>query len=280
LVEILKKIKPANCWEEDFGIREFQYNSVTIDKKKYAEYKMYQARFYPFNTDTIRFPEVSFKMIKYKVAQDPNATGSHKKEDFVTFQTLPKTVIVKELPPHPLRNGISVGAFHMEEEISNHRLQTGKSFLYKFRIIGEGNISTIILPPQPVNPHFDFFSPTIKVSTQAAGNRVTGEKTFALNGIPKEPGTYAWKDYFHWIYFNTRTGTYDTLASRIILKVSGESLKNMAISANDLGPVYNNLFSESSHQPPFITVSSLRKLVNIVILVMLVATLLLVFIKR
>jgi hypothetical protein len=280
LVEILKSIKPSNCWEEDFGIREFQYNSVTIDKRKYAEYKMYQATFYPFNTDTIHFPEVHFKMIKYQVAQDPHATGPSKKEDFVTFHTFGKTVFVKELPPHPLRNGISVGVFRLQEEISNHKLQTGQSFSYQLRIVGEGNMSTVTLPPTKATTVFDFFSPSTKLITQLANNRVVGEKSFTFTCIAKEPGNYRWKNYFQWVYFNTHLKAYDTLASSIVLQVGGESLKNMAISANDLGPAYNNLFSENSQKQPLFTVEAVRKLANMAILVMLVVTLLLLFIKR
>ena len=68
---------------------------------------------------------------------------------------------------------------------------------------------------------------------------VTGAKSFSYFGIPNEPGTYSLNDYFKWIYFNTRINDYDTLSSKVVIRVSGESKKNETIIANDLGTFYD-----------------------------------------
>jgi hypothetical protein len=49
-----------------------------------------------------------------------------------------------------------------------------------------------------------------------------GNKTEKILIIPSQPGKFALKSYFNWIYFNTRTAAYDTLRSEAMLEVSGQ----------------------------------------------------------
>ena len=58
LAEILKKIKPTNCWEENFNIENIDGESVRINGRDYTQYKVYQATFFPLNTEPINFPSV------------------------------------------------------------------------------------------------------------------------------------------------------------------------------------------------------------------------------
>src|SRR5210317_1812704 len=46
LSEILKEIKPSNCWEENFNIDNLNGEPVTINNKGYSQYKIYQATYY------------------------------------------------------------------------------------------------------------------------------------------------------------------------------------------------------------------------------------------
>ena len=69
LSEILKKIKPANCWEENFSIENIEGERINVSGKMYTRYKMYQANFYPLNTEPIVFPSVPLEMLKYKAAK-------------------------------------------------------------------------------------------------------------------------------------------------------------------------------------------------------------------
>ena len=75
---------------------------------------------------------------------------------------------------------------------------------------------------------------------------VFGSTTYDYQLIPKEPGNYRFGDIFYWIYFNTKTETYDTLRSEVQLKVSGESLMNEAIRSSE-NTVMSDLISESDN---------------------------------
>ncbi|MCH8318266.1 MAG: BatD family protein, partial [Bacteroidetes bacterium] len=116
LTEMIKKIKPANCWEENFGIEQVQPEPVKINNMPYTRYRIYESAFFPLNTEPLQFPSVGLKMIKYKVAKNPTFFGNNKKQDFKTFWASPKIINVKELPPHPLNDVVSVGIYRLEEE--------------------------------------------------------------------------------------------------------------------------------------------------------------------
>ncbi len=236
---ILKKVKPQNCWEENFNIEKINGLPIEINGKQYTQYKIYQGEFYPLNTEDIVFPQVGLEMIKYKVAKNPSFFGQNRKEGFKTFYSRPVTVKVKDLPPHPLKDMVAVGHFRLRESIDKTALRTGQSFTYTFNIYGEGNVSAIAPPAIPQSPDIEFYKPNIEQSVRRSNNRVTGAKSFSYYGIPNEPGTYNLGDYFQWVYFNTRKQDYDTLQSNVVINVTGESKKNETIIANDLGNFYD-----------------------------------------
>lgn len=241
LGEVLKKLKPANCWEENFNIENIEGESVTIQGKDYTQYKVYQATYYPLNTDPITFPKVGLEMIKYKVAKNPSFFGQNRKEDFKTFYTRPKTVKVKELPPHPLKDAVAVGDYHLDERIRSTDLETGQSASYEFNIYGEGNISSISNPTTLKDGNFEFYEPNVRQNINRRSNRVTGTKSFNYFMIPREPGRYALGDYFHWVFFNPEKHQYDTLRSQLTVYVTGESRKNETIQSTDPGTFYDRM---------------------------------------
>jgi len=241
LSEILKKLKPANCWEENFNIENIEGESVIIQGKGYTQYRIYQATFYPLNTEPVTFPSVGLEMIKFKVAKNPSFFGQNRKEDFKTFYSKPKTVRVKELPSHPLQQTAAVGNYRLDEEISTVHLQTGQSVAYAFVISGEGNISSIERPVIPQGGSFDFYEPNVQQNIRRENNKVVGTKSFRYFIVPKEPGTYNLGDYFSWVYFNPGKNKYDTLRSAISVTVEGESQKNNAIRSTDLGAFYERM---------------------------------------
>jgi hypothetical protein len=239
--EILKKLKPVNCWEENFRIENIEGNSIIINNKSYVQYKIYQATYYPLNTETVKFPSAGLEMIKYKVAKNPTFFGQNRKEDYKTFYTAPKTVRVKDLPPHPLKDVVAVGDYRLDERIPSPTMETGQSSAYEFNIYGEGNISAIERPITTDNGNIEFYEPNVQQNINRQNSKVTGTKSFNYYLIPKEPGTYKLGDYIKWIYFNTKSKKYDTLRSKIVLNVTGESKKNEAIQSNDLGSFYDKI---------------------------------------
>lgn len=277
--EIVKKIKPQNCWEENFSIENIEGARVELNGKGYTQYKIYQATYFPINTEPIRFPSVPLEMIKYKVAKNPSFFGQNRQEDFKTFYSKPKTVLVKELPPHPLRDQVAVGDYKLEEKIATTRLQTGKSISYDFIIYGEGNISGIPKPPVESNPHFDFYEPNVKQNITRQGNRVTGTKSFTYFIIPKEPGTYNLGNYFRWIYFNPTRKTYDTLIASTSFQVEGESLKNEVIESVDGGSFYDKINTADNSLKNAAEPDWIRWVINVFVLVIMAGSAYLVFRK-
>ena len=246
LSEILKKLKPASCWEENFNIENIEAESIQIDGKGYSQYKIYQATFYPLNTQPIVLPSVNLEMIKYRVAKNPSFFGQNRQEDFKTFSSQRKTINVKALPPHPLKDQVAVGDYRLEEKIATSLVSTGQSIGYEFNVYGEGNISSIEKPIVKKDSVFDFYEPNVKQNINRNKGRVTGLKSFSYFMIPKEPGEYKLSDFFSWVFFNPRTAKYDTLKSKQVITVSGESQQYQAIESGDGGSFYDRIETADS----------------------------------
>lgn len=237
--EIVKLIRPENCWEENFNIDNINGVPVTLGNENYTQYKIFQATYFPLNTEDIEFRSIPLKMIKYKVAKNPSFFGRNKEEDFQTFYSKPKTVRVKDLPDHPLKENVAVGNYKLRETIDKKSLNTGESFTYHFDIGGIGNISAITPPDPDIQEEIEIYDPGMNQNIRKNNGKITGTKEFEFYGVPNEPGEYQLSDYFNWVFFNTSTEQYDTLASDIVITVKGESKKNQFIMANDLGSFYD-----------------------------------------
>lgn len=239
LTEILKKLKPTNCWEENFNIEDIEGERVTVNGKDYIRFKIYEATFFPFNTDPIKFPAVSLEMLKLKVARRPSFFSPNTREGFKTFTSKAKTVLVKELPPHPLKNSVAVGEYKLSEQIAKTNIATGESTAYEFNIFGEGNIASLPEPATKTNDVLEIYDPNVRQEISKAGNRISGTKSFRYFLIPKEPGNYDLGNYFQWIFFSPARKKYDTLSSAINVRITGESKKNEAIESYDPGNFYD-----------------------------------------
>lgn len=282
LGDILKKIRPAKSWEENFQIEEISPVEVSINGKKYKQHKLYQATFYPLNSEPIIFPRVGLKMIKFKIAKDEKDPTSlearlNMKKSHKYFYTLPKRIEVKEMPPHPLKDQVPVGVFYLQEFAPKKQIRTGSSFEYGFRIWGEGNIAEIHAPEIEENDHFNFYPPTIQQSVQRAGQRVSGWKTFTFHSIPKESGVYNLKNYFRWIFFNPNTQRYDTLRAKAKIEASGESLRNLEISSANVGTFYKDIDVQSNQLTYNNFRQQVRHISNVVMLLMLAGVLFLIY---
>lgn len=280
LSNILKKIKPTNCWEENFGIESINPEYVTINGNQYRQYKIYEATYFPLSLQKIEIPSVGLEMIKYKVAKTPTFFGRNKQEDFKTFYSSPKSVVVKDLPPHPLKGEVNVGNFRLIEEIKSSSLQTGKSVEYRFKIQGEGNISAIKEPRIRRTDKFLFYPPSTTQNIVRANSKVYGSKEFSYYLEPQEPGNYAMKDFIEWIYFNPQKGTYDTLKSDIVVYVSGESKRNSAIASRDVGGFYGIIDHTSNDLKSTIPSFWTKILLNGLIVAFFISTVILFFWKK
>lgn len=267
--DIKKNVIPSNSWEESFEIKELNGEQVTLDGMNFLKFKLFQSVFYPLNDDDIKIAPQKLKMVKYKIAKQRTFFGSNAQESFKTFTSKPKTIKVKPLPPHPLKDQVSVGDYELVEKVDKVKIGTDEGLKYWCKIYGEGNISAITNPKIKLNDSLNFFQPNIETQINRGDGRVVGSKEFKYDVIPNEPGKYQLKNYVSFIYFNPVTEKYDTLKANIPLLISGESRKNAAISDSDLGPFYegmeledNTLFSRKQG-------SGLKLFANIFILVML-----------
>ena len=175
LTDIIKKIKPSNCWEENFNIENINSKPITLNNKRYNEYKIFEATYYPLNNETIQFPSLELELIKYKISKRPSFFGRNKVEDFEKFTSKPIKIIVKDLPPHPLKDNVSVGRYKLNEKISSLNIQTGESITYDFEIYGEGNISAISEPKINISG-INFYSPNSQQNIQREKGKVFGRK--------------------------------------------------------------------------------------------------------
>lgn len=280
LADILKKLRPENAWEENFNIESISRVPVTLNGKRYQQYKIYQAAFFPLNLEPIKFPQLGLKLIKYKEAKRPSFFGRNTKEDYKTFYTKAKTVKVKDLPPHPLKDKVSVGDYKLAEIISDKEIKTGEGFNYEMSVRGEGNISGIANPTVLKDKNFEFYDPNVQTEINRRNGKVIGEKTFDYFAVPKEPGTYKLGDYISWIFFNTRTEKYDTLKSEMVLNITGESLKNNSISTNTIsGGIYDQIGNKSNKLQSRTGFDTVKVIANACIVLMLLLTGWLVFKK-
>jgi hypothetical protein len=259
---ITKKIKPENCWEESFGITEVQEAQVSINGKQYTQYKLYQSTFYPLNDKKIVFPSVSLRLLKFL----PEKNGG-KKSTYVTFQTGSFTVKAKELPPHPLKNEVSVGEFTWRETLNKHKIITGKSVEYSLQIMGDGY--NVKLPQIKNDSVFDFFPPEVDAINTPQNNKIISTKSFTFQIIPKRAGNFVLDKYFQWVYFNTKTEKYDTLKSVLKLEVSGQAIQT-ADSPLTQTSVYDGLENTDSSEEASDFKKILKDEANILIVIMLI----------
>jgi BatD DUF11 like domain len=260
--EITKRIKPENCWEENFGITEEQVSQVIIRGKKYTQYKFYQATFYPLNSKPTNFPSVTLKLLKFT----PDKNGG-KKASTISFSTRPFTVKAKELPPHPLKNEVSVGQFTLSENLNKYKVNTGKSVQYRLQIAGDGY--NIKLPDMKNDTIFDFFPPEIEENQNPQSGKIINTKSFTFQIIPKRAGNFALEKYFRWIYFNTKTAQYDTLKSKVVLGVEGETIATSE-APSAVTSVYEGIEKADSSEEPNNFVKILKDEANILIVIMLI----------
>jgi hypothetical protein len=245
LTEIIKKIKPGNCWEENFNIENINSIPVTINNKRYNQYKIFEATYYPLNNEPIKFPKLELELIKYKISKRPSFFGRNKIEDFETFYSKPLNINVKELPDHPLKEIVSVGNFKLKENVNSKILNTGQDLNYDFEILGEGNISAINEPTINLKG-IDFYPPNSQQNIRREKSKVYGSKKFSFYGIPSEPGDYNFSKNINWIFFDPIRSKYDTLKSDITLKIKGEKLEKNNINTENDNPFLDLIKEEDN----------------------------------
>ena len=239
---ILKKIRPISCWEENTGMEEIVKRKIYIKGQAYTEYNMFKATFFPLKLENIRFPSVGLNML----VVDRMGMVNVEKKVVETFNSKSFTVTVKSLPPHPFRDLVSVGEYTLSEDLSNNIVFPSESVKYKFNIQGTGNIVSIPAPDIVPNSSFDFYPPEISHTVTRNAKGVIGEKSFEYIVVPRNVGLFPFERYFQWVYFNTAKSVYDTLRASKILEVRGENYKQADLSLNHSLGIYDNIENQTT----------------------------------
>ena len=119
----------------------------------------------------------------------------------------------------------------------------------------------------------------MKQNVKRENGRVVGAKTFSYYLIPKEPGDYDLGEYFRWVFFNPKTNRYDTLKSNYSVSVTGESQRNQVIENKDQGSFYDRIAVADNTLHSSMDGNWLKIGANLFILLMLGASVFLVFKK-
>lgn len=271
---ILKALRPVNCWEENIGVEEIIKRKVTIRGRRYAEYNMYQARLFPITTEDISLPAVKLDML----VTESGAAVNVEKKLVRGFTSRPVTVVVKQLPDHPLRDQVAVGQYSLKERLSSDLVYPGESVRYMFKVEGVGNIKAIPAPVIQASSSFDIYPPEVSQVIKRSYQSVVGEKTFDYFVVPRKDGEFPLSRYFNWVYFDVEKQRYDTLTSAASLEVRGDDYKLANLSLSGSSGLYDNLESLDSSRETIDYKKILKDLTNIVI-VMLLAAMIWVFRK-
>lgn len=267
LQSILKKIHPANCWEENVGLEEIVKRQVTIRGKKYTEYNMYQAHFFPLTLQDVVFPPIALNML---VVENKNAVNVQHKV-VRTYTSNAVKIKVKPLPPHPLKDQIAVGQYALQENLSNAVVYPGESVRYMFKIAGTGNIGAVPAPTIEDNSTFDFYPPDRSHEIVRSNSKVSGQVSFDYFIVPRKDGNFPLGRYFQWIYFDPVVGKYDTLRSAKKLQVKGEDYRLGNISLSGSLGLYDNLDVLDTTKTSFNYKRFFRDITNALVIVLICA---------
>jgi hypothetical protein len=266
LQSILKKLRPVNCWEENVGIEEIIKRRVTIRKRRYTEYNMYQARLFPITSEDIVFPSITLNML---VTDNIGAVNVDRKV-VRAFMSRPTRISVKQLPDHPLRDQVAVGQYSLRENLSSKLVYPGESIRYMFKVEGIGNIAAIPAPVTQASSSFDIYPPEVSQVIKRSYQSVIGEKTFDYFVVPRKDGTFALGRYFQWVYFNSAKEKYDTLRSSRTLEVKGEDYRLANLSLSGSAGLYDNLENLDSSNESINYKQLLKDATNAIVVILLI----------
>lgn len=277
LQAIIKKIRPVNAWEENWNITDLKPVPVLIGGRKFREYRLYQAVFFPLVARTITFPDLVLQLTRQPVIGPPTT-----QPEPVSFSSQPIRVVVRALPPHPLRGQVPVGQFRLDEGLSKQRVDAGQSVRYTFTVAGAGNIATLTPPTLSDSSDVDIFPPEERQTINRIGGQISGRKSFSYFLVPHQNGVVQLANRFRWIYFDPQRNRYDTLRPRLRLRVGGSAetvVDTVLANQLDSQSLYAGIDRLDSSQQPILLADLVRIIAN-ALLVLMLAGMIYVFIKK
>ena len=277
--EFIKKLRQKDAWEEAFEpVTEIKPDTVIIREKRFLKFNLFRKMLFPLNASNLVFDEVSLVM-GYQPEPAFFATPTAP-ADLITFTTRPRTVAVKPLPPHPLRNVVPVGQYRLKEGVNRLMFRTGESFTYRFEVIGTGNMGAILPPVVPSLTGLEIYPPETKFTRNMAAGGLQGAKSFRYNMLARQPGQYYLGNLFWFVYFDPQASRYDTLRSDLIVNVKGAENQQGKFQPEESDPFYKLIREEENNLISLNKFNEIKLYTNVVILSLLCASLFLFFKKR
>jgi hypothetical protein len=270
--DFLKKLRQKDAWEEAYEpAAEIKPDTIIIRQKRFLKFNLFRKLLYPFSPGNLVFPEVSLVM-GYR-SEPPGFAAPVAPASLITFTTRPKTVVVKPLPPHPLRDVVPVGQYALKEGIDRLLFRTGQSFTYRFEVVGEGNLGALLPPIVPPVAGLEVYPPDTKLKRANIAGAQHGTKSFRYNLLARQPGQYEFGNLFRFVYFNTTTSRYDTLRSGLVITVSGAENQQAAFRPEQSDPFYKLISTEENKLIGINEFNEIKLYTNVVILFLLCVSL-------
>ncbi|SHK36414.1 BatD family protein [Hymenobacter psychrotolerans] len=271
LPAILRQLRQRTAWEEPFDEQEILPETVTMGGRQFIRFRLYEAQFYPLNTEPLTFPAVALQMVKYRVAKKPAEGLDNRLEGYKTYYTAARRVQVKPLPPHPLRDQVPVGSYQLREAIDRTAFRTGQAFTYSFGVEGEGNLAALNAPAVRPRPGLEVYGPDVRQELTRQGGRVGGRKVFQYRFVGRNPGPVPLDSLLALVYFDPATGRYDTLHPELSPLLRGPVRGTAEFRARPDDPFYQKvLFDASSTMQPLDTYHDVRRYANYILAALLV----------
>lgn len=256
---LIQQIRPRNCWEENFGLQAERVLHVNFRGKKYTEYRFFQASYFPLDAQAIQIPSVRFRVLQ----------GTKSKEKMALYlNSTAFAILPKALPKHVLSGKVPVGRYTLEEILDRDSAKTGDRLIYRSKVLGDGN--SILWDTKAVTS--DYFLSFNLLSTERSvfpfRNQMFGNKSDVVRIIPEQPGKFALANYFSWIYFNVDKERFDTLRSKLVIRVQGQPRDRKLDTSLEKGGVYEAIEQLDSLQVQWNRWVNWRQLVNFVLIIM------------
>ena len=244
---ILRQLRQPTAWEEPFNEQEILPEPVTLGGKPFLRYRLYEAEYYPLNTQPLIFPAVALQMVKYRLAKKPAEGLDNRLEGYKTYRTAARTILVKALPPHLLRDQVAVGSYQLRESINRTTFRTGEAFAYSFGVEGEGNLAALNAPVVRPRPGLEVYGPDVRQELTRQGGRVGGRKVFLYRFVARQPGVLPLDSLLELVFFDPTTGRYNILRPELRPSVRGAARNPLAFRARTDDPFYQNVLFDTDN---------------------------------
>ncbi len=270
LPDILQQLRQRTAWEEPFNEQEIVPESVTMGNKPFLRYRLYEAEYYPLNAEPLVFPVVALRMVKYRLAKKPAEGLDNRLEGYKTYLTTARTIQVKPLPPHPLRDQVPVGHYQLREAVNQTTFRTGQAFTYSFGVEGEGNLAAVSAPIVPLKPSLEVYGPDVQQELTRQAGRVGGRKVFTYRLVARQPGKLPLDSLLNMVFFDPTIGRYDTLRAELTPTIRGPVRTASTFRAPTDDPFYQNvLFEANNTLQPLDAYDDVRRYANYILALLL-----------